>query len=217
MSSNRCIHRHTKRTHPACFAKGIVKDSAEEKLPWYEDGCKIGYLDIETANGFSADFGMMLSWCIKEKGGKITSDVITKAELFSYRFDRRIVQSLCRELKKYDIIVTYYGTMFDIPYTRAKALHYGFDFPEYGDLYHFDLFYLVKSKLKLSRKSLDRACSYLGIEGKTHLDADTWIRASYGDKKALKYVLEHNEFDVDILEKLHDRLIGHRKWIKKSL
>jgi uncharacterized protein YprB with RNaseH-like and TPR domain len=69
----------------------------------------------------------------------------------------------------------------------------------------------------LSRNSLDNACDYLGIKGKTPIDKNTWRAAKYGDPKALKEVLEHNKGDVVILEKLHNKLEFSRKWIRKSI
>ena len=104
-----------------------------------------------------------------------------------------------------------------MPFMRAKALHYGLDFPGYGEIYHWDLYYTVKSKLKISRKSLDNACDYLGIRGKTPIEKDTWRVAKYGDKKALDRVLHHNYQDVVILEQLHDRLDFTRKWTRTSV
>lgn len=234
MSKNkdlRCIHRHTIKEHPGCFRKGLVKgfDNKDKKM-WYQtDGLRIGYLDIET-DGLYADFGTMLSWCIKTKGGSIVSSTITKDELFNGTYDQRLVEDLIRELKKYNIIITYYGTGFDLPFIRAKALHYNIPFPSFTtiegargglrlepEIYHWDLFYLVKSKLRLSRKSLDNACDYLGIKGKTDIDKDMWRKAKYGDPFSLKYVLDHNIGDVVILEELHDRLEPFKKWERKGI
>ena len=110
-----------------------------------------------------------------------------------------------------------HNTGFDFPYMRAKALHYNIPFPGYGDLYHWDVYYTVKSKLKISRKSLDNACDYLGIVGKTPISKDAWRKAKYGDPASLKYVLDHNLGDVDILEELHDRLEFTRQWNKRSV
>ena len=57
----------------------------------------------------------------------------------------------------------------------------------------------------------------LGISGKTHIDWETWNLAKYGHPKALKEVLYHNEQDVIILEKLHDKIGAYSKWIKTSI
>lgn len=223
----RCCHRHTISEHPSCFRKGLVKNAGPKM--WYQDGLRIGYLDIES-DGLVADFGTMLTWCIKEKGGNVASSIITKDELFNGVLDKRLVNDLVNEIKKYNIIITYYGTGFDIPFTRAKSLHYDIDFPSListegvrggvkvlPQIYHWDLYYLVKSKLCLSRKSLDNVCDYLGIKGKTPIDKEFWRQAKYGDPLALKYVLDHNVGDVNILEELHDRLEPFKKWEKRGI
>jgi len=219
----RCIHRHNIEEHPACFAKGLIKwpdDKTYTKITddkWYNfPGYKVCYVDIETDN-LNADFGTVLSWCIKEKDKEIKSAVITKEELFNGTIDKRITQEFIDEISKYKIVVGYYSSKFDIPYMRSKALHWGLDFPEYGSIFTWDLYYTVRYKLKLSRNSLDNACDYLGIVGKTFIDKDAWRKAKYGDPESLKEVLTHNEFDVIILEELHNRVEFARKWLKTSI
>jgi uncharacterized protein YprB with RNaseH-like and TPR domain len=219
----RCIHRHTIQNHPKCFARGLVKYVDEKSFiketgePWYKyPGYRIGYLDIET-DGFDADFSSMLTWCIKAKGGGVASDHIVRSEVLNPNFEVRILKSLINEMSNYNILVTYYGTGFDLVYARTKALHYGLNFPGYGDIYHFDLYYTAKSKLKLSRYSLANVTDYLGIKGKTPVDKEVWRRARYADEDAIKIVLEHNYYDVWILEQLHEMLEPTRKWIRKSI
>lgn len=218
-----CKHRHTIESHPACFARGEVDAKAINELesttglPWYRNPLyRIGYLDIEVDN-LKANFGTMLSWAIKERDGNVVFDVITKKELFDGSTDERIVRSVIDELKKYRIIITYYGTNMDIPYIRTKALYYNIPFPSYGEIFHWDIYYTVKAKLQLSRNSLGVVTSYLGIPGKTLLDAEVWNRAKYGDEEALDRVVEHNIADVEILEELHNKISPFRKWIKTSI
>jgi len=220
----RCIHRHTIDEHPACFAQGLVKQAKEEKefvkatgKAWYQyPGYKIGYLDIETT-GFDGDADYLLSWCIKEKGGKVYGDVIKKEDIFSYKFDLNVLKSLLNKLLDYRIIVTYYGDRFDIPFIRTRALANQMTFPAYGQIFTWDLYWTVKNKLKLSRNSLERVYQLLNIDGKTHLDIKIWQKARIGEEKALKYVLKHNEGDVIGLEKVHEKLEPFRKWTKRSI
>lgn len=219
----RCIHRHTIEEHPSCFARGLIDGISEKEfvkktgLPWYQyPNYKMGYLDIETST-LNANNGYILSWCLKEKGGEIFSDIITKKDINSYNFDLRLLKNLLSILIKYKIIVTYYGDGFDIPFIRTRALIHGLTFPAYGELYTFDLYWTVKNKLKLTSNSLDSACNALGIEGKNHIDWKTWNKAAVGNKEALAEVLFHNQEDVIILEQLHERILPFRKWIKKSV
>lgn len=206
----RCIHRHTPLTHPACF-----RPKLSNKGNWWED-YRIGYLDIE-ATDLKADFGFMLSWAIKDQYGDVYSDLITKQEIFDEKFDRRINRSLLNTMRKFGILVTYYGTGFDIPYIRARSLKNNLAFPEYGSIYHFDLYYKVRSQLAISRKSLGVSTAFLGIEGKTPVTGNHWAKAKFGNPQALGYVLKHNIADVEILESLHERLKGFSKWTKKSI
>lgn len=225
----RCIHRHKWPDHKSCFLKGrviLAKENTKKAFeikpdksvyPWYADSqFKVGYLDIETDN-LKANFGTMLSWAIKERGGAVTSCVITKADLFSGTIDKQLVKALVDEMSKYSVIVTYYGTGFDLKFIRSKALHYGIPFPQYKWIYHLDLYYRVKSLLCLSSNSLQTATEYLGIAGKTKLDYSVWGKAKYGEPNALAVVLDHNIQDVLILEKLHDKLQDYSAWIKKSI
>ncbi len=227
MTELRCIHRHTISEHPACFAKGLIKGIwTDEKefvkatgLPWYTyPGYKMGFLDIES-DGLKTDFGTMLSWAIMDMDGTFHYDKINKGELFELEdeADRRLVQSLVDVLSEYKIIVTYFGLGFDIPFVRTKALHYDIPFPKYGELFSFDLYYLVRAKLNLSRKSLENVCDYLGIDGKTPLRKSTWRKAKYGNSKALAEVLFHNIADCDITRQLYNKLIDQAKWTRRSI
>jgi len=190
----RCKHGHTYAEHPACYVK--------EK----EEQIKIGYLDIETSN-LKANFGIMLSYAIKVRGkDKIYYDTITKKEIDSKTLDKRLVKQCIEDMKKFDVVMGYYSTKFDIPFLRTRAMYWDLEFPLYGELQHKDIWYMVRAKMCLHSNRLESACKHLGIEGKTHLDGYYWIKALSGDKKALSYILDHNIKDVEILEKLHDRV-----------
>lgn len=186
-------------------------------VAWFEkDGIVIGHLDIETDN-FDADAGLMLAWCMKIDGGDMLEDVVTKKELDGSIHDKRIVQSLLIALQGVDIITTFWGTGFDVPFIRSRSLFHGLDFPLYGSICHFDIFYACRSLFKLHRKSLQAVTEFLGIEGKTHLKLPVWQLAKRGHKESLEYVLEHCEEDVKILEVLWQRVKPYRKWIRKSI
>lgn len=209
-----CEHRHSELTHPNCFSR-FWYDGKDER---------IGYLDIESS-GLEADTGWMLSWSIKTRNNKdVGCDWVTVADIHpesihkvDRQFDKRLVQSLVDEMKKYTGLVTYYGTGFDIPYIRAKAMAYGIKFPKYSDIAHIDLFYMVRSKMKLSHSSLAASTKILGIAGKTRLDFRYWQLAALGDEDAMIKLVNHNVKDVEILERLHRELEPFGKFIRKSL
>tara|TARA_R110002050_G_scaffold41798_6_gene101043 strand:+ start:2172 stop:2918 length:747 start_codon:yes stop_codon:yes gene_type:complete len=167
---------------------------------------RLGYLDIEST-GLKANIDIMLSWAIKTRDtNEVVGDVIKKSEVFNGSYDKRIMKSLIKALDKYDLIFTYYGTGFDIPFMRTRALDHDLDFPVFRKVSHKDIYYLVRSKLQLTRSSLKVATQFLGIDGKTNLDPRIWRDARYGNKDALKYVYDHNIADVEILEDLHKKI-----------
>ena len=205
MYQYKCKHRHTGLSHPKCF-EAYKKESVKE-----------GYLDIECTN-LAANFGYILSWFIKRRyKDEFQYGVIDKKDIDKGEFDKKLVDSLIESLEQYDTIYTYYGTRLDIPYIRTRALYHNLPFPKFGMVKHIDLYYHVRARLKIHSNRLENACRVLGIEGKTHLDGKQWMLAATGNKNALKYVEEHNKYDVIILEQLHDRLEDYFKGTNRSI
>lgn len=198
-----CQHGHDGLSHWECFNK--------------EKGIKerIGYLDIECSN-LNADFGIVLSYCIKEDGvGSTTGPedgedvdeycnkngilhrVLTQREIRNGTFDAKLLEQCAKDMKKFDRIITYYGARFDIPFLRTRSIHFDLDFPLYREVKHTDAFDVVKRKLKLHRRSLAVVCDFFDVPSKGHrLNPEIWQKCLSGDKAALQWVLMHNVEDV---------------------
>jgi len=205
MSNKYCKHGHTYLQHPNCY----LKEKNKEK--------KIGFLDIESG-GLNANWDYMLTWCIKTAGKEeYKYGVIKQKEIFDYSFDKRIIKELIEALKKYDMIITYYGTNFDIPFIRTRAMSHKLKFLGFGSIQHKDVYYMVKNKMRLHKCSLDSACAALGIKGKNHIKGNFWLKAKIGNAKALQYVLDHNKKDCIILEKLYNKIKEYVKDTTKSI
>jgi uncharacterized protein YprB with RNaseH-like and TPR domain len=207
----RCVHYHTQAEHPNCFdRKGYPKEL------WHKEA-RIGFLDIESTN-LNANFGFMLSWFIKTCGLNEYYSYKTKSsDIKNLRFDKQSVTLLTKAIRHYDIICTYYGSRFDIPMVRTIALVNNVEFPVFGQIYHLDLYYAVRHRLKLYSNRLEVACHTFGIEGKTHLDPAIWRKAAVGDQDSIDYIYDHNKGDVDILEQLYYKLLPYIKVNKRSL
>ncbi len=192
----RCPHGHTYLEHYSCYKK---------------EPERVGFLDIEASN-LDADFGIMLSWCIKDgTSGETIHDVITLEDIQKAKAgceDKRITKSIIKSMLGFDRIVGYYSSRFDIPYIRTRAMATGVKFPDFGTLNHLDLYYAVRYKFKLSRNSQENACRVLlGKTDKTRIEAKYWRGAARGDKSALRHVLDHNKKDVLDLEKLYHAVL----------
>ena len=178
---------------------------------------KVGFLDIECSN-LDANWGVMLSYCIKVKGGEgILKGVIDKKDIKKYpadQTDKRIVTELIKDMMKFDRVVTHYGRRFDLPYIRTRALIMDIPFPHFGSIQNDDTWVIARRKLRLNSNRLETIERALCGEAlKTHLTAKYWIAGARGDKKALDYILDHNIKDVLALEKIWYKL---RDFVSKT-
>lgn len=194
-----CEHGHPFISHPNCL----------EKILGYKE--KVGFLDIETSN-FSASFGVVLTWCIKEQGGEIIEGHLQgdDYEDKSGYYDKRILKDCVTAINQFDRIVVYWGKnqRFDVPFLRTRAAMAGVIFPIYQETLVFDLYDIVRAKFRFGRNSLKAACSALGIDSKeTDISPQMWVDATIGRSvEAMGYILQHNKEDVISTEKLWERI-----------
>lgn len=193
--NHHCKHGHRYLEHYGCY----LIENPERK--------EIGFFDIETSN-LKADFGIILSYSfLHDRTGLIHSDLVTAKDLRGL-LDKRVVTNLVEDMKKYDLVVGYYSTKFDVPFARTRAKITGVEFPAFGEIQHKDVYYIVRNKFALSRNRQEIAARMLvGKTDKTYILPDQWLRALSGDRKALAYILDHNEKDVRDLQKLYHEVI----------
>jgi len=202
----RCKHSHSAFEHPSCYKK-------ESKIVE-----KVCCLDIETSN-LHADFGVILSWCIKSLDNKkLFVDTITLDDIHKNKYDSRVVESCVKNLKEFDRVVGQFSTYFDIPFIRTRAEHWKIDFPKYGDIYHTDIWKIAKRKLRLhSNRQGSIAETILGQNIKTRIHPKIWLQMQFGSDKvredAIEYITKHNKKDVIQLEALYKRL---RKYVREG-
>jgi len=196
MAKWRCKHSHTGLEHFSCW------------LAEHPDEEKIGFFDIEASN-LQADFGIVLTYAIKTHGiDEIFQRPITAKDLRTC-LDENVVRQCIKDLSRYDRIVTYYGSVFDFPFVRTRAITMGIPFPEYGTLLHKDMYFAARGKLSLSSKRLENVCRVLfGRTEKTRIDSAYWIKALMGNKASLEYIADHCRKDVQELERVYDKMIG---------
>lgn len=180
--------------------------------------CRIGHFDLECSD-LAANYGLLLSYAILDNDSdRLFGRTITKEELYSDEMDTQITDECVRDLYNFDVIVTYFGTRFDLPYIRTRAVMNGLEFPTYDALKHIDLFYVIKTKFKLQRKSLEKACrSLLGTTRKTEILPYIIPRCIQGNEKALEYMWEHNVYDVEDTKELYQAVIDYRYPGKRSV
>lgn len=199
-SREMCSHRQPLLSHPNCLA---------ERIKYKE---RVGSLDIETSS-LNANFGMVVSYCIKVHGEDKILEGWLEQEDFDEpngHYDKRILEKCIDDMNQFDRLIVYWGKdrRHDIPFLRTRALMCGLQFPFYHENIVSDLYDLVRGKLRLGRNGLQSACTAFGIESKAHpITPDLWMKAIVGhDPDAIAYVLEHNREDVISTELLWDKM-----------
>lgn len=201
--------------HNKVFALGLKR-----KYELLTDGKRLGHLDIESSQ-LNASFGFIVSYCIKSDG----EDVIVGDKLSARDFrqkdklstDKRVVESLVKNLENYDVVTTFFGSYFDIPFIRSRALKHGLDFLGYGSLAHVDVWKWAKRNLKLHSHRLEAVAGHFGVSSKTKLEPSTWSRGTMGDLEAIDEIYEHNRQDVVTLEKVYHILKPYSAGTRSSL
>lgn len=174
------------------------------------DSLRAGYLDIETTD-LAANRGFMLSYYIKVAGqNKFYCNGIKREDILSGKLDLNLIKQLLVDLESFDLLYTYYGSKFDIPFINSRIAKQGLEQIEYQSKFQKDLYFAVRHHHRLTRNTLDEATRIYNLQTRTvyksKLDIDIWQQASVGNQKSLAYILTHNKWDVILLEKLHDKL-----------
>jgi len=205
LGSHRCKCGHTYLEHYACYLK---------ENPLKE---RIGFFDTENSS-LVADFGIMLCYCIKELGtDKIYHRAITPKELRTC-MDKEVARQCVKDLSQFSKIYTFYGTRYDFPFVRTRVVANGLPFFNYGELFHQDLWFLIRGKFKLSSNRLENACRILlGETNKTHINPTIWIKALQGDVKSINWIVDHCKRDVTDLEKLWEKVNQFQRETKTSI
>jgi uncharacterized protein YprB with RNaseH-like and TPR domain len=150
---------------------------------------KVVILDIETTS-LEADAGTLVSV-------GLMSDVGRGEYLEARRTseERSLLLKLAKRLESYDVMVTWNGRSFDVPFLTTRLMKHGVDPRPILRKSHIDLADVVKGRLRLTFTYLDHVCDFFEIDrkkGPMGLDVPhLYVRALEGDRKALLLIREH--------------------------
>lgn len=169
-------------------------------------GMRIAFTDGEMSN-LNADFGQLLCAGIAEyQDGKVPWKNVQIFTLQDYDGDRWRDGGLARKwrdaLQKYDIVVTWNGIKFDIPFLNTRLQRWGSKEVMLGK--HKDLMYTARFKMRLHSASLESVSSHLRINdkygiAKTKMTPERWTMALGGHKPSYGYIIKHCVLDVKVL------------------
>ena len=150
---------------------------------------KIVVLDVESTS-LEGDAGVLI-------GAGLISDVGRSEYLEARKTseERSVLVKLEKRLESFDVIVTWNGRSFDLPFLTTRLMKHGLDPGSMLRKSHIDLADVVKSRLRLTFTYLDHVCDFFGIDrkkGPMGLDVPhLYVRALEGDGKALTAIRDH--------------------------
>lgn len=118
--------------------------------------------------------------------------------------DKRVVREAKEYMESFDVWVTYYGKSHDLPLLNTRLLKW--NLPPVSPRPHIDLYYQLKYKLRMGRRSQAHLLSFLSTpEQKMSVSPDVWASLASNFKTNLKILIERCESDVKGLEDLYKR------------
>lgn len=167
---------------------------AQRFLRLVEKANAIGFVDIES-QGLDADYGGALVISVLPYRGKCRTWHITTPGR-----DRRMVREAKALIDSLDLIVTYYGKMFDVPFVNSRLLRW--KLLPLRKVHHLDLYFLLRYATKTSRHSQGHLLSWLRLsEHKMGVSADAWANPA----AHIDTLVKRCESDVRGLRVLYER------------
>lgn len=178
------------------------------------ESMRIAFTDGEMSN-LQADFGQLLCACVVEckaltpkqvKAGVKPWTNLRTFQLHDYRSKRWDDKGLAIDwrdaLEEYDLIISWNGIKFDLPYLNTRLRRWGAR--ELRSPKHKDLMYTARFKLRLASASLDSVSTFLGIHdkygiAKTRMEPERWTMAMGGHEASFRYIVTHCQLDVKVL------------------
>ena len=181
---------------------------------------KILLLDIETSPNLAHVWGLWnvnvgtnqllessytMCWAAKWYGEKqvMFSSIVEDGE-------GKMIAEIYKLLDEADVVIHYNGKKFDIPTLNKEFLLHGL--PPPAPYKQIDLLRVAKSQFRFPSNKLDYVAQRLGLGKKVkHEGHELWIKCMNNDESAWKRMERYNKQDVNLLEKVYNRLMP---WIK---
>lgn len=170
-------------------------------------GFRMAFFDIETTN-LGALMGRMLCASVADSWGNVTTRTISDFDQTTVLDDSGLAEWIRDELERYDIVVGWNSSQFDISFIQARLLRWGRRALR-QDLMHIDPMYKARPGrgARIGSSKLDNVAKFFRTpDQKTALDWDTWNLAAAGDEAAMALVVEHCEADVLVLRSVFQNL-----------
>jgi uncharacterized protein YprB with RNaseH-like and TPR domain len=183
---------------------------------------RLTFFDIE-ATDLEANFGRLLCCSFLDLGNDKVETYRRdrrpwRLGRWSDNDDSRLALAIRDRLEQADIVLSWNGILYDVPFINARLGAAGERPVQVGQQYgstHLDLMYYAGGQMiRAGGKRLDNVAKFFGCANeKTPLTPEVWSRAAAGDKAAINDVVTHCEADVRVLRDVYHHVAPHVKKI----
>lgn len=163
----------------------------------------VAYLDIESSSN-KADEGMVVAIGVLVDEKPEVRFASTLGE------ERKALEWLREKLVGCELLVTWYGSGFDVPFLLTRAVFHNVDLTKLVEIQMLDLCEWSRAHLLLSSYRLSSIARFLGVSMPTNFhggDVLTLFKlVERGDLEARKLIVDHCKEDLVLLKRVHDRL-----------
>lgn len=164
---------------------------------------------IQPDNILSERYIICGSWKLQNEAK--THSVSVLDDLKRYRKsphdDRFVCEELHKALSACDVAVAHNGDSFDMKYIKTRMLFHGL--PPLPPITTIDTYKVAKSKFMFNSNKLDYISGFLGMGHKIRTSPKLWLRILAGDEQAILEMVKYNKKDVELLEKVFDKLVPY--------
>lgn len=119
--------------------------------------------------------------------------------------DKKMLADFIKIANTADELVAHNGDRFDVKWIRTRCLKHEIEmFPSYTTI---DTLKIARNKFNFNSNRLDYIAKYLGVGQKIKTEYSLWVdTVLHNDKEALAEMVRYCRHDVEVLEKVYDRL-----------
>lgn len=123
---------------------------------------------------------------------------------------KRMIKRIHKLMTEADAVITYNGLKFDIPMLNNEFIKYDLD--PIPPQKHIDLYRTAKGRFRLASNKLEFVAQYLKVGKKVNTGGfGLWVDVLAGDADAWDRMIDYNKADVELLERVYEKL---RPWVK---
>lgn len=180
---------------------------------------RIAAFDIETTN-LRAMMGRILCASFFPIYNAAPNELRVAPKPYTFRGDRpqyrdlddaindiELCKALRDELETYNMVVTWNGKQFDIPFLNARLAKAGERV--FKPQFHLDLMYYAGGcSMRIGSRKLVNVQKYLGLDdAKSEISWEQWQRAAALNRTAMNEVVYHCEQDVVVLAQAYQKML----------